>query len=376
MEVDRTNHDCGLIISNVDNPSTESSDLYHTLNLPKENSSEMLMANQCPDETESTVTLNAATDEENTVILGGYLSLNQHLDDSVVQTVVESGFTELDTAWQMQMVGNGDIDATGLVTDVKTENIQTVGEVGDEWHMQIQLISLVSDSEVKVENEETVTASGEPANTDNLNEVPVHCSLTAGPDNPNSTQPNIIFIEKEVKSEGNCVPLEVLSADCLENTYLDVGVQTIGQEYTVSEEVCSSNNNNNSEKEAARLVSSVPKKFAVTSDTCSICGLKFPNRSACQRHMIGMHEEAKHKCTKCKKAFFRLYSLKMHIKKKHNGEGLFFCDKCKYCFICKYYFDQHRKRNCTPVQCRQCGRGLSNLIELHNHRRWVHKSSV
>ncbi|XP_014790108.1 zinc finger protein 239 [Octopus bimaculoides] len=372
MEVDVASHECGLIISNIRDTNLESSDLDCTLNLEKGNNSEMLIANQSPDEETETIISSDGVTDENTVILEGCLSFNQPSDDDSVvsqQTVIESGYTELDTAWHMQMVANGDIDTTGLVTDVKTENIQTVGELGDEWHMQIQLISLVSDSEVKVENEETVTASGEPADKESLveavdNSMRVHEML-------NPAESNIILIQKDIETEENCIPLEVVSADGYGNTYLDVGVQTIGEEYTVTEEVCSSD-----EKEVVKIVSTVPKKYAVTSDTCAICGMKFPNRSACQRHMIGVHEEAKHQCSKCKKTFFRLYSLKLHIKKKHNGEGLFFCDKCKYCFICKYYFDQHRKRNCTPVHCRECGRGLGNLIQLHNHRRWVHKLKV
>lgn len=319
---------------------------------------------------------------DNTLAMAGFPAVDPI---SPQETIVNTSYAEIDDEWHMQMVANGHPDCNNLVTDVtnvtvKTETGDTIAdanynnEMDDEWQMQIQLISLVTDVTVKIENEEIVTESSNDSENVTLTE------LAAEPEIPLEKQelsePNVVLIDEDTSSLIETIdmsaPIQVIAAEELENTYFDVGIQTIGEEYTVTDDVSSLDD---SDSDTPSPVSKTPAdvKHLNSFNVCNVCNKEFFDRSACQRHMIAAHEEAKYQCTKCDKNFYRAYSLKIHIKKKHNGEGLYFCDKCNNCFSCKFYYDQHRKRNCTPVQCCDCGRGMANMLQLQIHRRRVHK---
>lgn len=328
----------------------------------------------------------STTADHNTVILDNTLSMAGLPSADAIspqETIVNTSYAEIDDEWHMHMVANGNPDCNNLVTDitnvtVKTESADTIAdgnynEMDDEWQMQIQLISLVTDVTVKIENEEIVTESS------NDSENVILTELAAEPEIPIEKQefsePSVVLIDEDTSSliETNdmSAPIQVIAAEDLDNTYFDVGIQTIGEEYTVTDDISSSDD---SDSDTASPVSKASDIRHLNSfNVCTVCNKEFSDRSACQRHMIAAHEEAKYQCTKCDKNFYRAYSLKIHIKKKHNGEGLYFCDKCNNCYSCKFYYDQHRKRNCTPVQCCDCGRGLANMLQLQIHRRRVHK---
>ena len=92
-----------------------------------------------------------------------------------------------------------------------------------------------------------------------------------------------------------------------------------------------------------------PKDISLNSGmefTCEICGASLSNNTSLQRHIRAQHQDLKHLCQFCDKAFRYVTAKTRHekhcsVNNKQPANQIYMCGKCNKKFKKKHYLDVH-----------------------------------
>lgn len=111
---------------------------------------------------------------------------------------------------------------------------------------------------------------------------------------------------------------------------------------------------------------------------CDKCPKVCARLEQLQRHKL-RHEEKNHPCDKCNKSYASDKQLQNHIQAVHNKAYIHICDICAKVFRNKAICEKHKKVvhsdvKMPPAQCQFCSRWLKHEISLKSHIKRHHDS--
>lgn len=105
---------------------------------------------------------------------------------------------------------------------------------------------------------------------------------------------------------------------------------------------------------------------------CNVCGKQYTNKSNCKRHMMIHTEDRKlYECSYCGKRFAQKYEVRMHAR-IHTGEKPFTCAVCGKTFTERGNWRRHtqihvRPQEASPYRCGICCKGFFHPEKLQVH---------
>ncbi|KAG4075877.1 hypothetical protein HA402_003703 [Bradysia odoriphaga] len=111
---------------------------------------------------------------------------------------------------------------------------------------------------------------------------------------------------------------------------------------------------------------------------CSVCNASFSQSSHLSSHFKCKHtDEKRFQCSFCDKMFVENFGLTAHINLVHSKQNRTKCNECEKDFAAPKYLQLHildkHSNECSPYDCKICGKRNLNALSLERHRRKHHK---
>lgn len=151
----------------------------------------------------------------------------------------------------------------------------------------------------------------------------------------------------------------------------------IGRGSQAAKALCTICGKSSSSKEAlARHIKHkhMPKDLIPKPYSCSVCGLKWKDKSSLNKHVQLHFNTTEWECNQCGKKLASKYGLLNHISWVHEGERKFCCDLCGKSFKGKAGLQEHQRTHSDdkPFKCPACPASFKSTNTLRTHKKLIH----
>ncbi|KAL1378585.1 hypothetical protein pipiens_015493 [Culex pipiens pipiens] len=110
-------------------------------------------------------------------------------------------------------------------------------------------------------------------------------------------------------------------------------------------------------------------EFCIKPFACDVCPMRFITKVEIQGHMATHTKQQDHVCDLCGSRFTKKYSLKVHIKRVHEGVRPFSCSQCSLKFTTADRLQRHMYTHTgeKPYKCELCPQAYAQTNDLVKH---------